>query len=99
MKTPATIKIGRRRYKVIKKRHMHYAGLLSYRTKELALATHWRGTVPYTPRQIKETFWHEVIHGILYDMRQYALNSKEKFVDGLAMRIVAVLKQLPKDSR
>ena len=100
MKTPKTVRIGRLRYKIVKQRLMRTAGYIHYKDHTLSLVMHGAGGVaPYTKQDIKHTFWHEVVHGILYDMRQHKLNNSERFVDGVAIRIVDVLRQLPKESR
>jgi hypothetical protein len=39
----------------------------------------------------KTTFWHEVVHGILYDMGSRK-NSDEIFVHGIATRLAQVVK-------
>jgi hypothetical protein len=40
---------------------------------------------------MKTTFWHEVVHGILYDMGSRK-NSDEIFVHGIATRLAQVVK-------
>jgi hypothetical protein len=51
-----------------------------------------------SPKGLNHTFWHEVVHGILYDMgsRKYR---DEQFVDELAKRIMQVREQLAKHAK
>ena len=41
----------------------------------------------YNKDQIKETFWHELVHTILVDMGEYKLNRREDFVEEFARRL------------
>ena len=36
---------------------------------------------------VKETFWHELVHAILRDMEEHKLNKREEFVEGFAKRL------------
>ena len=38
-----------------------------------------------------ETYWHEIVHGILRDMRRHDLNN-ERFVNAFCLRLYSVLK-------
>jgi len=42
---------------------------------------------PYKQAEMRETFWHELVHAILVDMGEYKLNSKEAFVEQFAIRL------------
>lgn len=71
-------------------------GRIDYTGKTIKVAL--RAGQPRRVRTVKgsrHTFWHEVVHGILYDMgsRKYR---DEVFVDELAKRIVQVGDQLGK---
>lgn len=40
------------------------------------------------PKQAREqTFWHEVVHGILYEIGEQELNADEGFVDAFAKQL------------
>jgi hypothetical protein len=46
----------------------------------------------FSASEVKETFWHELVHAILQDMGEHKLNSRESFVEGFAMRLAAAIK-------
>jgi hypothetical protein len=67
---------------------------IDYNNKTITLAK--RGGVSHQPRtkqQIEHAFWHEAVHGILKDM-QSPLERNERFVDGLAARLMKLIKQV-----
>ena len=67
---------------------------IDYSTKTLTLAR--RGGISHKPRSktdIEQSFWHEAVHGILKDMRN-PLESNEAFVDGIAIRLMKLLRQV-----
>jgi hypothetical protein len=37
--------------------------------------------------QIHDSFWHELVHAILYDMEEHTLNKNEEFVTSFANRL------------
>ena len=37
--------------------------------------------------EIRDSFWHELVHAILYDMERHNLNRDEAFVIGFASRL------------
>ena len=90
------VKIGRKKYKVefvhsfTNNRRM---GEIDYDARTITLGTHLgkRGR-KLTDNEFVETFWHEVIHASLDDMRS-DMTYDEKFVTGLAKRIVSVMRQ------
>lgn len=79
---PRTLKIGPGRYKVILQQHCRVGtmGQVNYARREITLATHSsRSGRRFRPGEVNETFWHEVTHGILYEMA-HPLWRNEKFV-------------------
>lgn len=38
-------------------------------------------------KQINDSFWHELVHAILYDMEAHTLNKNERFVTEFAKRL------------
>ena len=85
------IKIGKTTYEVFKidrfPRSPACKGRIYYNHKIIALALRAGVTNrKYSPAEISQTFGHEVVHAMLYDMKEHALNKNEKFVDGLAKR-------------
>ena len=58
-------------------------GFADWINNEIHLATKDNGkTMPKT--QVGHSFYHELVHHILYKMGEHKLNKKEKFVDQLA---------------
>lgn len=41
----------------------------------------------YERKEMNDSFWHELVHAILYDMDEHALNKNEKFVTAFANRL------------
>ena len=93
MNIPKSVRIGALRYKVhkvrsIPKSHGAGSGYIDYDEGGILLSTHsMRGRIRHTKRQLRVAFWHEIVHGILNDMKKYDLNSNERFVEGFAERI------------
>ena len=46
----------------------------------------------FRPDDMGETFWHELVHAILRDMKEHELNSNEAFVEGFAQRLYKAIK-------
>lgn len=99
MKTPKTVRIGKLRYKVHKlkalpKHHGVGSGYIDYVARSVSVATHSKnGAIRYTKKQVDLAFWHEIVHGILNDMRQHRLNGNERFVEGFAERLSDIVSQ------
>lgn len=41
----------------------------------------------YSKKEMNDSFWHELVHAILYDMDEHRLNRNEKFVTEFAHRL------------
>jgi len=71
-----------------------YQGECDYGAQLIALATKAQITTPtgtkitmeYAPEELRDTFWHELTHAILYDMGHH-LHSNEHFVSAFANRL------------
>jgi hypothetical protein len=91
------LKIGNTEYKlkVVKSfEDETYIGLIEYADKVITLSKY--GGISKRrlhPSAITETFWHEVTHGILKDMRS-KLHNNEAFVENFSVRLTQVLKQV-----
>lgn len=91
---PTSIRIGKTHYRVEFPDHMPnpiVTGNIAFGSRTIKVAS--RTGKPLRKRTSKAmttTFWHEVVHGILYDMGSRK-NSDEVFVDGIAKRIVQVI--------
>ena len=87
---PSKIRIGRRQYSVElletmpQKRTM---GRISYTAQTIKLGQRSNLTKKkYSAESLQETFWHEITHGILYDMGD-RLAFDEKFVEAFSKRL------------
>jgi hypothetical protein len=92
---PRKLRIGNKQYSVevveamLQKRHM---GGINYGTQTIQLGLRSNTTQkPFAPTQVQETFWHEVVHGILYDMGRDTLNANERFVTEFAHRLTKAI--------
>lgn len=41
----------------------------------------------YSRKEMNDSFWHELVHAILYDMDEHRLNGNERFVTEFAHRL------------
>ena len=41
----------------------------------------------YSRKEMNDSFWHELVHAILYDMDEHTLNRNERFVTEFAHRL------------
>lgn len=90
---PTTIRIGKSAYRLEFPDRMPnplVRGNINYGTRTISIA--YRAGVPLRRRSDSgrmKTYWHEVVHGILYDMGSRKFRD-EIFVDGIATRIAQV---------
>jgi hypothetical protein len=83
---PSSPKIGNRRYEVKVQRHTSRAtmGEVNYTYGFIRSATHSTRTGrKFRRAEVHDTFWHEVTHGILWEMG-HRLYQNEKFVGQFA---------------
>jgi hypothetical protein len=84
---PHSLKIGTRRYKVVVQQHTSPPGTMGeadYSRRLITVATHSsRSGRKFRSTEVHDTFWHEVTHGILYEMGHHLWRS-EKFVSRFA---------------
>jgi hypothetical protein len=97
MKIPSEFKIGAHTYMVVFRKRINKAGTCWGRAyvhdRVIHLATHIPGRA-LTDEEIFVTFWHEVMHCMLYDMGHHAWKD-EAFVNAIAenmTRIIATAK-------
>lgn len=87
---PTKVRVGDKLYSVEvveAMREKHLMGSVCYALQHITLAkTSTRTGKQFTPAQRSETFWHELVHAILYEMG-HRLYSNEKFVDAFAKRL------------
>lgn len=102
MKTPKTVRIGKLRYKVHTVKALHRthgagSGRIDFAAKTIHVATHSKnGVVKYTKKQLDIAMWHEIVHGILFSMRQHKLNDDEKFVEEFAQHVSDIIEHFEK---
>ena len=94
MKLPKKLKIGSKWYtvEVVKFSDKHGTmGNCDYNERLITVATHSTlSRKRYKTEDIEDTFWHEVVHCILYDMG-HKLESNEKFVTDFANRLTKAI--------
>lgn len=87
---PARIRVGERLYSVDVVKSMqrkHDMGRVTYGTGNIQIGQFSNVTGrKYSDVQMSETFWHELVHAILYEMESQ-LHKDEKFVDAFAMHL------------
>ena len=88
---PRRMRVGKKLYSVevveamLEKKSV---GRVDYEAQCIQIATR----NPFTNKQmagaeLRDTFWHELVHAILYDMGRDNLNRDESFVTGFAARL------------
>mgnify|MGYP006271243367 CR=1 FL=1 len=88
---PRRIRIGKKQYTVdVVETMLNRTDMarVFYDTREIKLGK--RSSVTgrrYTRKEMNDSFWHELVHAILYDMDEHALNKNEKFVTAFASRL------------
>lgn len=91
---PRRIKIGKKMYSIDIVESM-------YRRREMGRTTYGACNIQigktsnttgrkYSDLQMSETFWHELVHAILYEMDS-PLHADEKFVDRFAMHLARAI--------
>lgn len=88
---PKHVTIGRRLYTVQLVSDIdgerHTMGVIEYGPQRIQIrTTSVRQSVPRAAQKQRSTFWHELTHGILYDMG-HKLHSDERFVTQFSNRL------------
>jgi predicted SprT family Zn-dependent metalloprotease len=95
LQLPKKVKVGDRWYSVEIVETMQrkaQMGCVYYGNGEIEVAAKCNVTnSKYTNDEIKDTFWHELTHAILYDMGSHLYNN-EKFVTRFANRLATAIK-------
>jgi len=93
---PRKMRIGSKQYSIEiletmkEKRRMAH---ISYTAQTIKIGRRSNVTSrKFTTDEVQESFWHEVIHGILHDMGRDTLNRSEQFVNGFAHRLTKAIK-------
>jgi hypothetical protein len=88
---PRLIRVGSKRYSVeviealLDKQKV---GRIQYPEQRIQIGLRNGNTNRRLPAsEIRDSFWHELVHAILYDMERHNLNRDEAFVIGFASRL------------
>jgi hypothetical protein len=90
---PTSLRIGPHRYTVQVTRRLrgYRVGTIDYRRRHILIAMVNGATgQPLPPAEVRDTFWHEVTHGILNAMG-HALNRDEDFVREFATLLTGAI--------
>ena len=90
---PTSLRIGPHRYTVQVTRRLSgcRVGTINYRRRHILIATVNGATgQPLPPEEVRDTFWHEVTHGIL-DAMGHALYRDEAFVREFATLLTGAI--------
>jgi hypothetical protein len=92
---PTLLKVGGKTYRVELVRTMNRKGIqgrVYYELGRIELGRYSNvDRRRYTNQQVHETFWHEVVHAILYEMDS-RLFSNERFVDTFAKHLSSAIR-------
>lgn len=87
VKFPKEIRVGKKTYKVTRRyTRSSHLGHIKYGADEIMVATQDRFGSRLSKEEQLNTFWHELTHGILHDMR-HPMRNNEKFVNAFASRL------------
>lgn len=88
---PRKIRVGRKQYTVDVVETMLNTGDMArvfYDKRQIQIAKKsGRTGRRYERKEMNDSFWHELVHAILYDMDEHALNKNERFVTEFANRL------------
>jgi hypothetical protein len=91
MPIPRKIRVGRKRYSIDVVESLIQRGLMGtirYDEQRIQIGKQSNKTGRmFTSNEINESFWHELVHAILYDMDEHKLNRNEAFVTAFAKRL------------
>jgi hypothetical protein len=89
---PSHIKVSKVWYRVNLKpqTRSNFDGYIQYVPRQIYVFTHRKDGAPIKPVLQRETFWHETVHAILYEM-QHPLYNNEKFVTEFAKNLSKVI--------
>ena len=73
--------------------HPCHAGNIYFKSKRIELAKTIYNK-QRTQDEVRQTMWHEIVHGIFYEVGRKRLACDEKLVDDVAKAIIEVHKQL-----
>jgi len=88
---PRKIRVGKKQYSIDVVESLLQRGLMGtilYDERNIQIGKQSNKTGrKFTSEEINESFWHELVHAILYDMDEHRLNRNEAFVTAFAKRL------------
>jgi hypothetical protein len=88
---PRRIRIGKNQYTIdIVETMLNSGGMarVFYDKRQIQIAKKSNKTGRrYARNEMHDSFWHELVHAILFDMDEHKLNGNEKFVTEFAHRL------------
>lgn len=88
---PRSIRVGKKRYSIDVVETMIQRGDMArvhYDENKIEIGQRSNKTGrKFNRKQMNDSFWHELVHAILYDMDAHTLNKNEKFVSEFALRL------------
>jgi len=91
MPIPTKIRIGSKRYSIDVVESLLQRGLMGnirYEDQKIQIGKQSNKTGRmFSSSEINESFWHELVHAILYDMDEHRLNRNEAFVTAFSRRL------------
>ena len=91
---PKKIKVGTKWYSVEvveAMRDKSLMGRVNYDSRTIELGRRTHHDIPFKLSALHETFWHELVHAILHDMKEHELNEREKFVEEFSLRLARAI--------
>ena len=91
---PKKIRVGTKWYSVEvveAMRDKSLMGRVNYAERKIELGRRTHHNIPFKLSALHETFWHELVHAILHDMKEHALNEREKFVEEFSLRLARAI--------
>jgi hypothetical protein len=91
---PKKVKVGERWYSVEvveALRNKGEMGRVYYDKGVIELGRRTHHGIPLKLSALNETFWHELVHVILYEMGEHKLNDRERFVEDFAERLAQAI--------
>ena len=91
---PKKIKVGAKWYSVEvveAMRDKSLMGRVNYTERKIELGRRTHHDIPFKLSALHETFWHEVVHAILHDMKEHELNEREQFVEEFSLRLARAI--------
>jgi hypothetical protein len=91
LELPRKIRVGKKMYTIdILETMLQHGGMARVHYDESRIEISKRSNTTgrkFDKKTMNESFWHELVHAILYDMDAHRLNKNEQFVTEFAKRL------------